>query len=227
MSDTAPQASPPARKSPRRVSQFWVIGISTLVLGLIGFLVIRVAGYVEGEEFSPTHFRARRFTFYEIPILHWQITPIQRETTTPDAAISLTQKKLVSPPAGEPAVWHLVSIQRGSTPAVNDDAALLMQQFRFVADGDVVWRKWSNDHPELAKILWPTIAKLSERELYVLMPRLFEMVRQIEDPEALKTLIAGYLQIEYESLIRDMRDAGQQELADSLAEEADSGLLEP
>lgn len=208
------------------MSQFWVIGISTLVLGLIGFLVIRVAGYVEGEEFSPTHFQARRFTFYEIPILHWQITPIRRETTTPDAAVSLTQKKLVVPPAGEPTTWHLVSIQRGSTPVVDDDAALLTRQLRFVADGDIVWRKWSNDHPRLAKIFWPTIAKLSERELYVLMPRLFEMVRQIKEPETLETLIAGYLQVEYESLIRDMRDAGQAELADSLAEEADSVLLE-
>ena len=226
MSDTAPKASPPARKSPTRLSQFWVIGISTLVLGLIGFLIIRVAGYVEGVEFSPTHFQSRRFTFYEIPVLHWQITPIDRESTTPDTAISLTQKKLITPPAGAPTIWHLVSLKRGSTPAVNDDAALLMQQLRFVADGDVVWRKWSNDHPELAKILWPTIAKLSERELYVLMPRLFEMVRQIKDPAAFQTLISGYLQTEYASLIRDMRDAGQDELADSLAQEADAGLVE-
>lgn len=207
------------------MSQIWVIGISTLVLGLLGFFVIRVAGFVEGEEFSPTHFRARQFTFYEIPILQWQITPIHRDASTPDAAISLTQKKLITPPPGEPDVWHLVSIKRGSSPVVNDDAALLMQQFRFVADGDVVWRKWSNDNPELAKILWPTIEKLSQRELYVLMPRLFEMIRKIEDPAALESFIAGYLKAEYESLIADMRDAGQDELADALAEESASGWL--
>lgn len=194
--------------------------ITTLVLGLISYGLIRTTGYVEGEEFSPTHFRSRTFSFYEIPLIHWQITPIHRKPTTPTTAVTLTQRKLVESPPGEPSVWHLVWIRRGANDVINDDADLLMSQLRYRADGTAYWKKWTNDHPQLAKELWPTIATLSQRELYILMPRLFEMVRRVDDPLVVRSLIGGYLQTEYAGLIGDMRAAGQNALADELAFEA-------
>lgn len=223
-SPNTPRAATRTASRTASLAKFWVVLISTIVLGLTLFFIIRFGGYVEGEEFSPTHFRSRTFTFYEIPIIRWQITPIRRKTTTPMAALTLTQTKLIQPPPGEPEVWHLVSLQLGGDEAVNDDANLLMKQLRFYTDGGAYWKNWSNDHPELAKEFWPTIAKLSERELYLLMPRLFEIVRQTEDPGLLRSLIRGYLQEEYQGLIRDMRDAGRDDVADALAAEAASDL---
>ena len=206
------------------LARFWVLLISTVVLAGVLFLIIRWGGYVDGEEFSPTHFRSRTFSFYEIPLIHWQITPIRRTTSTPMAALMLTQTKLIEPPQGEPTVWHLVSLQNGGADRIHHDAALLMKQLRYHADGGAYWKTWSDDHPEMAKEFWPTIAKLSQRELYVLMPRLFEIVRQSEDPVTLRSLVGGYLQQEYRSLIRDMRDAGREDLADALAAEAAADL---
>ncbi|WP_250930875.1 hypothetical protein [Aporhodopirellula aestuarii] len=194
--------------------------ISTVALGVLLLIVIRTMGYVEGEEFSPTHFRSRTFSFYEIPLIHWQITPIQRESTTPPAALLFTQKNWVSPPPGDPVDWHLVSLQRGMEETYNADASLLLTQLRLRANGTGVWRKWSQDHPGLAGALWPAVAKLADRELYILMPRLLEMARQIDSPPALQSTISNYLTQEYASLIRDMRAAGQNELADALSAEA-------
>ena len=216
MSETKPTANR---------SQLWVILISATVLGLVLFGIIRTTGYVEGEEFSPTHFRSRKFKFYEIPIAHIQITPIRRWTTTPVLAVTLTQKGWITPPNLQPQTWHLVSVQRGNETQVDDDAALLMKQLRFHRDGAPFWKTWSTDHPQLAKELWPTIAKLSERELYLLMPRLFEIIRQLDDPAMMRTMVGGYLKKEYTSLIRDMRAAGRDELADVLAAEAASDVL--
>ncbi|MFG0290423.1 MAG: hypothetical protein ACF8CQ_19750, partial [Rhodopirellula sp. JB044] len=107
-------------------SQIWISLISTIVLGGLLVVVIRSMGFVQGEEFSPSHFRSRTFSFYEIPLIHWQITPIQRKSTTPSTAVLLTQKKWVSPPSDEPRVWHLVSLRRGLEESHDDDAALLL-----------------------------------------------------------------------------------------------------
>ncbi|TWU03739.1 hypothetical protein [Neorhodopirellula pilleata] len=220
--NAAAKPEPPHRAA--GLARFWVLLISTVVLAGVLFLIVRLGGYVEGEEFSPTHFRSRTFTFYEIPLIHWQITPIRRDTSTPMTALTLTQKNLITPPPGEPTLWHLVSLKNGGGEPVHDDAALLMKQLRYHAGGDSYWKTWTNDHPEMAKELWPTIGKLAERELYILLPRLFEIVRQSENPATLRSLVRGYLQEEYKSLIRDMRDAGQDDLADALAAEAASDL---
>jgi hypothetical protein len=194
--------------------------ISSIVIILLLWAVIVTMGHVEGEEFSPTHFRSRTFSFYEIPIIHWQITPISRSTTTPSTAILLTQKKWITPPATPPSIWHISSLRHGVGESKDDDAALLLRQLRNGAGGSGSWSQWSQDHPELANVLWPTIAKLAERELYVLMPRLLEIVRPITSVEPLRVTIAGYLRQEYRSLIRDMRAAGRDDLADALLAEA-------
>ncbi|MBB3209683.1 hypothetical protein FHS27_005523 [Rhodopirellula rubra] len=227
-SDSLPTSNPqstasqstPSRRPRFSGSQIWISLIAAVVLGGLLVVVIRTMGYVQGEEFSPTHFRSRTFSFYEIPLIHWQITPIQRATTTPATALMFAQKKWISPPTGNPKIWHLVSIRRGLDERNDADAALLMSQLRLRADGSAVWRKWSQQHPKLANVLWPAVAKLADRELYILMPRLLEMARRIESVPTLRSTISSYLSEEYTSLIRDMRAAGHDDLADALAAEA-------
>lgn len=201
-------------------SQLWLWLISAIVLSVLLWGVVATMGYVEGEEFSPTHFRSRRFSFYEIPIIHWQITPIDRSSSTPSTAILLTQKKWISPPSASPTTWHLVSLSRGGNESQEDDAALLLSQLRLQRDGGSFWSHWSHEHPDLARVLWPTIETLSQRELYILMPRLLELVCPIEDVDVLRQTLRQYLQQEYASLVRDMRAAGRDDLADALTLEA-------
>ncbi len=206
----------------RRISgsQIWISLISAIVLGLVVWAVIGTMGHVEGEEFSPTHFRSRRFSFYEIPIIHWQITPIQRTPSTPTTAILLTQNKWILPPSTTPTTWHLASLSHGGREPQDDDAALLLSQLRLMGDNGPFWSKWSTEHPTLASVLWPTIEKLAQRELYILMPRLLELIRPIDDVDSLRVTQSEYLRKQYASLIRDMRAAGRDDLAEALTAEA-------
>jgi hypothetical protein len=184
------------------------------------FIVIRTQGFVSGHEFSPTHFQQRKFSFYEIPLIHLQITPIKRSGTTPRTATYVRQNSLITPAPGTPTTWHLVAISRGLTGSTPADANLLMDQLSLRAGGDEYWRKWSIDHPKQAKILWPVIQRLAERELYLLMPPLFELAQIEQSPDCLQENIDSHLKQQYRSLILDMKAADRSELAQQLLVEA-------
>ncbi len=193
---------------------------SIIVLTFALFFVIRTQGFVSGQEFSPTHFQLREFSFYEIPLIHLQITPIKRAGSTPTTATYVRQNSLIKPHTGAPASWHLVSISRGLTGSTPADANLLIDQLNLQTGGDEFWRKWSIDHPRRAKVLWPVIQKLAERELYILMPHLFELAQIDQTPRQLQQNIDDLLRGQYRSLILDMQAADRGELAQQLLAEA-------
>lgn len=203
----------------------WFTVISTLVFILVLFIVVRTQGYVSGFEFSPSHFQQREFSFYEIPLLHVQITPIKRSSATPVTAIYVRQNGLIPIPTGTPQDWQLVSISRGLTGSTPADAQLLVDQLQLGTD-DEYWRTWSKDQPKQAKVLWPIIQDLSARELYILMPPLFELAQIDHTPEDLRAAIDDRLQSEYIQLIQDMRDADRDDLATELLSEAISDYPE-
>lgn len=184
------------------------------------FIVIKTQGFVSGHEFSPTHFQLREFSFYEIPLIHVQITPIKRAGSTPTTATYVRQNALIRPQTGAPTSWHLVSISRGLTGSTAADANLLIDQMHLQTGGDEFWRKWSIDHPKRAKVLWPVIQKLAERELYILMPQLFELAQIDQTPQQLQLNIDKLLRRQYRSLIQDMQAANRSELAQQLLTEA-------
>ena len=187
---------------------------------LVLFLIVRVQGFVNGEEFSPTDFQQRSFSFYEIPLIGVQITPIRRAGSTTETARYLRQNSLIRSQPGSPPLWHLVRITRrllGSTPA---DAQLLVEQLSLQPRREPHWKKWSIEHPEHARVFWPVIQRLATRELYILMPALFEQAQRHQSPSELQEAIDRYLRREYRELILEMRAAGRDELADQLLLEA-------
>jgi len=184
-------------------------------------LVVFTQGHVVGQEFSPTHFRQRHFDFYEIPLLHWQITPIRRRTTTPETARFVRQRAFVRTAPGTPTTWHLVSISRGVTGSTPGDAELLTTQLGMIAEGgQPYWKRWSQDHPGRAKVLWPVIQRLAIRELYVLMPPLLELAQFDRTPAELAATVDASLRREYGELVRDMQAANRDALAQELLREA-------
>ncbi|PHQ35155.1 hypothetical protein [Rhodopirellula bahusiensis] len=222
-SDSSATKSAGATRKRKRLAsgyQILLIVISSLIMAGLLFVMIRTFGYVEGTEFAPKHFQTRRFSFYEIPLVHWQITPIHRVSTTPETARYLTQSKILIMPNSIPGRWDLVEIRHGIQEIEPRDPALLVDHLRLMVDGKPTWKQWSKKNPKLAKQFWPTIDKLADRELYILIPRLMELTRDVEDVATLKTTVADYLAEEYVSLIRDMRDAERHELADDLLAEA-------
>lgn len=116
--------------------------------------------------------------------------------------------------------WDVVWVQRGSQARRDADAALLDHQLGLRNGNVVYWKQWSQDHPELAGVLWPRIAKLARRELYVLIPGLIERIRAIKDADELIAAIDGYLEREVIVLARDMQAAGRAALAAELIDEA-------
>jgi len=217
---SSPSSKPTSAAKSRRRVKVWVTVITTAALIFVLFIIIRIQGSVAGYEFSPTHFQQRKFSFYEIPVIHLQITPIKRTGSTPKTATYLRQKSLITPHTGPPKTWHIVSISRGWTGSTPADANLLVDQLNLQSGPNEYWRQWSIDHPKRAKVLWPVIQKLAQRELYILMPRLFELAQIEQTPEQLGENIDNQLRSQYRGLIEDMQAADRGELAQQLLAEA-------
>jgi len=105
----------------------------------------------------------------------------------------------------------------GKTPA---DAELLVDQLEIKRAGAAYWRSWSVDHPEKAKIFWPIIQRLAKREMYLLMPNLFEIAQSEQSVAEMTERLDRSLLSQYVGLIRDMRAAQRNELADQILKEA-------
>ncbi len=220
VSSSVSSPSPKSAASRGRGLRRWVVIVAAILSTLMLFAVVRLQGRVTGQEFSPTHFQVRKFSFYEIPLLHLQITPIKRSGNTPRSATYLRQTSLISKPQGPPTLWHLISITRGITGTTPGDAHLLVDQLTLTTDSNPFWRQWSIDHPQHAAQLWPLIQRLAERELYILTPGLLELAL-IEQPVGKFAQQADqWLLEEYIKLVQDMREAKRDELAGQLLEEA-------
>ncbi len=204
----------------------WVTLIAGLFLVAVAATVILTQGHVTGSEFSPTHFQMRDFSFYEIPVLGLQITPIKRSSSTPETAVFLRQNNYVPPPTGQPDTWHLVRITRGYSGDTPADAGMLIDPLTMTQNSDVYWKKWTTDHPKAGNVLWPQISKLAGRELYVLMPAILELAQDTTEPKKLSAAIDRYLATEYAVLVSDLHaaaDAGKtssRDVADGLLVEA-------
>lgn len=205
-------------KRSRRILLVGVIA-STILIFFIGGAILMQGG-VHGTEFSPTHFQTRTFSFREVPLLHLQLTPIRRSAGTANAASYLRAKNLIQVPPGSPIEWHLVRMSRGISTGDPADAEILVKHLSLDVGGDVYWKKWSTAHPELAQVLWPRIQLLAKRELYVLMPDLFELAKTA--PSSTEAFTEQLDRLIRESTLRlaaDMNEAGRTELArDLLAE---------
>ncbi|MDA8967739.1 hypothetical protein N9F76_00450 [bacterium] len=204
-----------------RVIKNWVTISAAIIICLVLGLVIRTQGYVSGSEFAPSHFVQRTFSFYEIPLVHWQITPIRRQDNTPSVATFVKTTILKTLPNGPASNWHLVSLSRGLSGKTNADANLLLAQL-MIGDGtNFYWRDWSQRNPNHAAILWPIIQRLAKRELYILMPMVFATADSGgKSPSEMQKIIDRQLAEEYVSLISDMREAKQSTVAATLLSEA-------
>ena len=96
----------------------------------------------------------------------------------------------------------------------------MLDQLEFQKGSDDYWRKWSIDHAKQARVLWPAIQELAQRELYILRPELFELAQLDLKPAELDAQIDQLLRDRYHGLILDMKAADRVELARQLLDEA-------
>src|SRR5687767_2566698 len=72
-------------------------------------------GFVEGQEFAADSFNRREFSFYQIPVIGLQITPIDRRDVTNDLEKYLVTQKLIATRTTTmvPKRWDLIYARRG------------------------------------------------------------------------------------------------------------------
>lgn len=199
--------------------------VSRIAFGLLGLFLVGIVvlyavlyfGSVKGEEFSPDSFRRRRFAFLELPLIRVQITPIHHTDTTNDLEKHLTTKKLLPKPAKPENRWDLVAASQGIHSRTQGDAGILCQYLDAVdQDGDSIWLTWSKENVELAKVVWPAVAKVARQELYSFIPELFVLARSATTPDQLQQRIDQTLADRYLLTAETMQALEQHDAAAEL-----------
>jgi tetratricopeptide (TPR) repeat protein len=185
-----------------------------LILVLVAMCLISVPmmeyGVVTGEEFSPARFHRRSYHYWEIPLVHVQITPLQKQDETNDLENYLLQKKLIRPANEATPRWDLVRLRRAHLEAPPGDALILCRYLDQKNDeGEFIWLEWSKKEPQLANVFWPAVAEAARREVYIVAPELFHLADSTSSPDDLKQKLADHLARQYEQLGRVAQQLGR------------------
>jgi hypothetical protein len=165
-----------------------VAGAGGIVAGILA-----VFGQVTGEEFCPQTFQRRRFWLVEVPLLHWPLVGERHQDCTGQCERELAKRSwVVAAPQGS-GVWHLAWQRRGGRRLTGDAFLLLRYLDSRDADGELRWLVWSQEHPALARRLWPAVQQLALREQYIWIPDLFLLARQHSDPALLDQAVRRWL----------------------------------
>jgi hypothetical protein len=192
-----------------------LIGVVVLLgTGLVIAISIVWFGAVYGQEFSPHQFRRRSFFYYQVPLLRIQVSPITRTDQTGGLEKYLTQQKYVAVDVKAASVWDLVFDNQTDFDSPRCDARIVCKYLDASdADGNLFWLQWTKDQPQLAKILWPAVAKLAKQRLYIFVPELIQLVRETTDSKQLQNDLDQTLANIYQQLAVTQQQLGNHESA--------------
>ena len=168
----------------------------TTAILILGFFATMIFGNVLGTEFCPYTFERRGYAFREIPFTGIQISSIDRRTDTGIVELHVVQKGYIVPDTTKttPKDWHLLSLIRFRGTYAEGDAELLMKYLDATDDkGNYAWLEWSEAHPQLAKILWPSVATAAQAGNYLIIPDLFSEARSTKNPAQLQKKLDAIL----------------------------------
>lgn len=184
----------------RTAPWLWAI-VATLGLSLAVLIATVLFGQHAGEEFCPDTFARRSFFYLQIPLLGLQVTPIFRDDTTKALENYLIAGQFVTRNVTGKPRWDLVTALSAGARVVSGDAHILCSYLDMADENNrLIWQRWSDEHPEAAKVLWPRVAQLARRQLYLLLPELFELADSDADPQTLGTKLDRSLARQYQQL---------------------------
>lgn len=205
----------------------WLRWLAFSVAGSLGLAIVvalatLILGHIGGEEFRPDTFARRSFAYFEIPLLGLQVSPIARKDTTNGLESYLATHKYVTvtKPQTSPQPWHLVTSMRSGVVTFYGDAAILCLYLDARDEKGLYWQKWTEEHPELAKALWPHVAQTACQRLYLFIPELFELAGRATDPVTLDRELRAALARNYARLAEVQQDLGRHETAIELWDQA-------
>jgi hypothetical protein len=195
--------------------------LALLGVAFFGYTFTVMFGAVHGIEFSPQSFERRSYSFYEVPLLGIQLTAKREEDLSSNTETFLTSNKYIVPPASGKKDWHIVVGSRGPRLQRKGDAAILIQ-YLDAKDAQEYhrWVKWSEDHPQQAKVFWPALQILASHELYVFVPALFELTKGAEDVELFRQALDREVADRLLFLKRRLDERGDHEAAQKVEKEA-------
>jgi tetratricopeptide (TPR) repeat protein len=213
-------------QQPRSQLALFIVVGALVTIGVV-LLTIAQYGLVTGEEFSAENFTRRQFTYYEIPMVGLQVWPIDRTDKTNDLERFLLNEKLIEEVKTSDARrrWDLILATHGSPDGTqlvfSEGQARILSSYLDAVDADKknVWMEWSKQHQELAKVVWPVVAKLARQELYVFIPDLLLAARGAADAAAFKQRMDLMLAEKYFDLAKTQQQLGRHELAVELFSE--------
>ncbi|MEZ6090581.1 MAG: hypothetical protein R3C05_21685 [Pirellulaceae bacterium] len=170
-----------------------VLILPVLFILAIGGLLLYAASSVGGTEFAPTHFEKRTFAVLELPLVHIQLRPVDHTSTTDSTSRYLIANKLVDVPKTKASRWDLVSIGRLIPDSNQADASVLTAYLDGHGGNAIDWKQWSTKNPKAARVLWPFVQQMAMDNLYLLMPRVFELAENETDPIQLKNDLDAFL----------------------------------
>ena len=212
--------------SARNKRSRWLYRVLFGVLGLLGIGVVTyiatcLFGFVSGEEFSPDTFARRSFYYYQIPLIHLQVSPIGRDDQTNALETHLCAKKYVPVDKKKKPRWDLVLARRAGVVITQGDAAILCAYLDSEdKDGNLCWKKWTEDHPKVAKILWPEVARVARRQLYMFTPEMLELATGAANVDAFALELNRLLARKYSDLADVQQQLELHETAVELLNEA-------
>lgn len=170
-----------SKQKKSRIELFALIGLPTLVaaivLVLIGNIVYATYTMVAGTELNVTTWQVRRFSFRAGIYNGEQITGVSHTTTT-SIDSSITQY-LSGGPADPGSRWDLVSISGRAGSRSAGAEVFLNYVESHSSSGDLVWEKWSKDHPSEAPVFWGAVRDLVHLEMYRFLPRVFTIAQGV------------------------------------------------
>ena len=111
----------------RRVLQRALLALLVLASGLfIVFLGTVLFGHVHGEEFAPDTFERRAYSYFELPVLRIQVTPVRRSVSRPDLEQTLVDRHYITV-KNPPERWDFVVSYRVGETWREGDARILSQ----------------------------------------------------------------------------------------------------
>lgn len=168
--------------------------IGTIVFfGIIFLIVMSIPVSCTGREFCPQTFELRSFSYWKNGFGPHNM---DRAAPTNPSGNSITKYLL---PATSTIRWDLVSGTYSKTNKEGDSDILVkyLEAMNIASTWNLA--KWSDDHPDLAAILWPKVQWLAVHNLYFAIPELIrygqgdvttEEFQKFADKHSLKAAIA-------------------------------------
>ena len=175
-------------RSRGKIKWLWpsIAGLLGLLFFLyVAFMVLRVSGEIEGEEFSPDTFDRRSFNYNKMPLFGWVLRKREVIASSDPVSQHLIAGGYITPVQNDPQTWVLVWDSKTGSNSVDFDARFLVKILDMRdTNNDLVWLNWTMDHDKCAKILWPQVAKLARDGEYWAIPDLMDLAFEAEETKS-------------------------------------------